>query len=57
MITRITPDMPEFAAIAATITPIHRVRRESFPRTVIYAEAHSSSRQVAGRRKETSTKI
>jgi len=37
MIKRIDPTDPLNADIVATITPIHKVKLESFPRTVFYA--------------------
>lgn len=53
----LTPDHPDFERVAATITPVERVHKESYPRTKIYAEAETSSRQIAGHRRESSNKI
>ena len=50
MIKHITPDSPEFAEIAATIQQIEKIKPESFPRTVFYAEADKSKLY---RRRET----
>jgi len=33
-----TPDHPDFAAIAATITPLNKIKSQAFPRTAIWEE-------------------
>lgn len=40
----LTPDHPDFAEVAKSITPISQVKKEAFPRTRLYAEREESQR-------------
>lgn len=54
MIKHITPDHPEFEAIAATIKPIHLVHKEAFPINQFFAPCVTTKLY---RRKEDVNKI
>lgn len=55
-VTHIGPDHPDFAKISATITPVELVRKQSFPKNIIFAEVQTSCR-ISRRRRESVDKL
>ena len=53
-IRHITPDHPEYAAIAASITPVEKVKGQAFPKNSLYADSVFTT---SGRRHETPDKL
>ncbi len=54
-VTHLTPDHPAFAETAATVTPIHQVHKQAFPKKVsLYADQSSNSHRHLSRHENVS---